>query len=43
MEEHFERFALKRRGMNTKYLCVNERNSNGMVRLQGEEVKTVED
>ncbi|KAK3532456.1 hypothetical protein QTP86_018454, partial [Hemibagrus guttatus] len=42
------RFALKRRGMKvrrskTKYMCVNEREGSGTVRLQGEEVKKVQE
>ncbi|KAK3547281.1 hypothetical protein QTP86_017779, partial [Hemibagrus guttatus] len=40
------RFALERRGMKvsrskTEYMCVNEREGSGTVRLQGEEVKKV--
>ncbi|KAK3512874.1 hypothetical protein QTP70_028943 [Hemibagrus guttatus] len=45
-EENLERwrFALERRGMKvscskTEYMCVNEREGSGTVRLQGEEVK----
>ncbi|KAK3545423.1 hypothetical protein QTP70_007402 [Hemibagrus guttatus] len=42
------RFALERRGMKvsrskTEYMCVNEREGNGTVRLQGEEVKKVQE
>uniref|UniRef100_A0A3B3BTI6 ribonuclease H n=1 Tax=Oryzias melastigma TaxID=30732 RepID=A0A3B3BTI6_ORYME len=42
------RFALERRGMKvsrskTEYMCVNERNQSGRVRLQGEEIKKVEE
>ena len=42
------RFALERRGMKvsrskTEYMCVNERDPSGRVRLQGEEIKKVED
>ncbi|KAK3538198.1 hypothetical protein QTP70_033122 [Hemibagrus guttatus] len=42
------RFALKRRGMKvsrskTEYMCVNEREGSGTVRLQGEEVKKVQE
>ncbi|KAK3574203.1 hypothetical protein QTP86_004329 [Hemibagrus guttatus] len=41
------RFALERRGMKvsrskTEYMCVNEREGSGTVRLQGEEVKKVQ-
>ncbi|XP_048056909.1 uncharacterized protein LOC125274573 [Megalobrama amblycephala] len=50
MEESLERwrFALERRGMKvsrskTEYMCVNERVPSGTVRLQGEEVKKVQD
>ncbi len=50
MEEKLEwwRFALERRGMKvsrskTEYMCVNERDPSGRVRLQGEEIKKVED
>ncbi|KAK3512316.1 hypothetical protein QTP70_004627 [Hemibagrus guttatus] len=50
VEESLERwrFALKRRGMKvsrskTEYMCVNEREGSGTVRLQGEEVKKVEE
>ncbi|KAK3574504.1 hypothetical protein QTP86_008568 [Hemibagrus guttatus] len=46
VEENLERwrFALERRGMKvirskTEYMCVNEREGSGTVRLQGEEVK----
>ncbi|KAK3559384.1 hypothetical protein QTP86_012755, partial [Hemibagrus guttatus] len=46
MEENLERwrFALERRGMKlsrskTEYMCVNDREGSGTVRLQGEEVK----
>ncbi|KAK3572621.1 hypothetical protein QTP86_001123 [Hemibagrus guttatus] len=46
VEENLERwrFALERRGMKvsrskTEYMCVNERDGSGTVRLQGEEVK----
>ncbi|KAK3557973.1 hypothetical protein QTP86_005610 [Hemibagrus guttatus] len=48
VEENLERwrFALERRGMKvsgskTEYICVNEREGSGTVRLQGEEVKKV--
>ncbi|KAK3547882.1 hypothetical protein QTP70_000339 [Hemibagrus guttatus] len=48
VEENLERwrFALERRGMKvsrskTEYMCVNERERSGTVRLQGEEVKKV--
>lgn len=42
------RFALERRGMKvsrskTEYMCVNERDPSGSVRLQGEEIKKVDD
>ncbi|MCJ8747587.1 hypothetical protein PDJAM_G00155240 [Pangasius djambal] len=42
------RFALERRGMKvsrskTVYMCVNEREGSGTVRLQGEEVKKVQE
>ncbi|MCJ8729253.1 hypothetical protein PDJAM_G00103960 [Pangasius djambal] len=42
------RFALERRGMKvshskTEYVCVNEREGSGTVRLQGEEVKKVQE
>ena len=42
------RFALERRGMKvsrskTEYMCVNERNQSGRVRLQGEEIKKEEE
>ncbi|KAK3508693.1 hypothetical protein QTP70_004208 [Hemibagrus guttatus] len=50
VEENLERwrFALDRRGMKvsrskTEYMCVNEREGSGTVRLQGEEVKKVQD
>ncbi|KAK3516045.1 hypothetical protein QTP70_003788 [Hemibagrus guttatus] len=50
MEENLERwrFALERRGMKvsrskTEYMCVNEREGSGTVRLQGEEVKKVQE
>ncbi|KAK3570694.1 hypothetical protein QTP86_025019, partial [Hemibagrus guttatus] len=50
MEESLERwrFALERRGMKvshskTEYMCVNEREGSGTVRLQGEEVKKVQE
>ncbi|KAK3548030.1 hypothetical protein QTP70_003062 [Hemibagrus guttatus] len=50
VEENLERWriALERRGMkvsrsNTKYMCVNEREGSGTVRLQGEEVKKVQE
>ncbi|KAK3505781.1 hypothetical protein QTP70_003995 [Hemibagrus guttatus] len=50
VEENLERwrFALERRGMKvsrskTEYICVNEREGSGTVRLQGEEVKKVEE
>ncbi|WP_139267332.1 reverse transcriptase domain-containing protein, partial [Escherichia coli] len=50
VEENLERwrFALERRGMKlsrskTEYMCVNERDSSRTVRLQGVEVKKVED
>ncbi|KAK3514974.1 hypothetical protein QTP70_000744, partial [Hemibagrus guttatus] len=50
VEENLERwrFALERRGMKvsrskTKYMCVNERDGSGTVRLQGEEVKKVQE
>ncbi|KAK3520366.1 hypothetical protein QTP70_024045 [Hemibagrus guttatus] len=50
VEENLERwrFALERRGMNvspskTEYMCVNEREGSGTVRLQGEEVKKVQE
>ncbi|KAK3506210.1 hypothetical protein QTP70_002182 [Hemibagrus guttatus] len=50
VEENLERwrFALERRGMKvsrskTEYMCVNEREGNGTVRLQGEEVKKVQE
>ncbi|KAK3556372.1 hypothetical protein QTP70_008008 [Hemibagrus guttatus] len=50
MEENLERwrFALERRGMKvsrskTEYMCVNEREGSETVRLQGEEVKKVEE
>ncbi|KAK3570248.1 hypothetical protein QTP86_017126, partial [Hemibagrus guttatus] len=50
VEENLERWriALERREMkvshsNTKYMCVNEREGSGTVRLQGEEVKKVQE
>ncbi|KAK3548861.1 hypothetical protein QTP70_021282 [Hemibagrus guttatus] len=50
VEENVEswRFALERRGMKvsrskTEYMCVNEREGSGTVRLQGEEVKKVQE
>ncbi|KAK3556662.1 hypothetical protein QTP70_011926 [Hemibagrus guttatus] len=50
VEENLERwrFALERRGMKvsrskTEYTCVNEREGSGTVRLQGEEVKKVQE
>ncbi|KAK3553518.1 hypothetical protein QTP70_004198 [Hemibagrus guttatus] len=50
VEENLERrrFALKRRGMKvsrskTEYMCMNEREGSGTVRLQGEEVKKVQE
>ncbi|KAK3556562.1 hypothetical protein QTP70_009536 [Hemibagrus guttatus] len=50
VEESLERwrFALERRGMKvsrskTEYMCVNEREGSGTVRLQGEEVKEVQE
>ncbi|KAK3506978.1 hypothetical protein QTP70_033857, partial [Hemibagrus guttatus] len=50
VEESLERwrFALERRGMKvsgskTEYMCVNERDGSGTVRLQGEEVKKVQE
>ncbi|KAK3522456.1 hypothetical protein QTP86_011802 [Hemibagrus guttatus] len=50
VEEYLERwrFALERRGMKvshskTEYICVNEREGSGTVRLQGEEVKKVQE
>ncbi|KAF7666398.1 hypothetical protein LDENG_00012110 [Lucifuga dentata] len=50
VEENLERwrYALERRGMKvsrskTEYMAVNERDSSGMVRLQGIEIKKVED
>ncbi|KAK3554858.1 hypothetical protein QTP86_000893 [Hemibagrus guttatus] len=50
VEENLERwrFALERRGIKvsrskTEYMCVNEREGSGTVRLQGEEVKKVEE
>ncbi|KAK3511908.1 hypothetical protein QTP70_027669, partial [Hemibagrus guttatus] len=50
VEENLERwrFALERRGMKvsrskTEYMCVNEREGSGAVRLQGEEVKKVQE
>ncbi|KAK3546717.1 hypothetical protein QTP70_033372, partial [Hemibagrus guttatus] len=50
VEENLERwrFALERRGMKVsrskiEYMCVNEREGSGTVRLQGEEVKKVQE
>ncbi|KAK3515214.1 hypothetical protein QTP70_010616 [Hemibagrus guttatus] len=50
VEENLERwrFALERRGMKvsrskTEYMCVNEREGSGTVRLQGEEVEKVQE
>ncbi|KAK3514117.1 hypothetical protein QTP70_005116 [Hemibagrus guttatus] len=50
VEENLERwrFALERRGMKvsrskTEFMCVNEREGSGTVRLQGEEVKKVQE
>ena len=50
VEEHPERwrYALETKGMKvshgkTEYMCVNERNPRGTVRLQGAEMKKVED
>ncbi|KAK3513312.1 hypothetical protein QTP70_009998 [Hemibagrus guttatus] len=50
VEENLERwrFALERRGMKvsgskTEYMCMNEREGSGTVRLQGEEVKKVQE
>ncbi|KAK3508713.1 hypothetical protein QTP70_004268 [Hemibagrus guttatus] len=50
VEQNLEkwRFALERRGMKvshskTEYMCVNEREGSGTVRLQGEEVKKVQE
>ncbi|KAK3571266.1 hypothetical protein QTP86_005982 [Hemibagrus guttatus] len=50
VEENLERwrFALERRGMKvsrskTEYMCVNEREGSVTVRLQGEEVKKVQE
>ena len=40
------RYALERRGIyrrNTEYMCVNERQVKGTVKMQGEEVAKVED
>ncbi|KAK3540824.1 hypothetical protein QTP86_002367 [Hemibagrus guttatus] len=49
-DENLERwkFALERRGMKvsrskTEYMCVNEREGSGTVRLQGEEVKKIQE
>jgi len=49
VEENLERwrFALERRGMKisrskTEYMCVNERQNNGALKLQGEEVNKVD-
>ncbi|KAK3522650.1 hypothetical protein QTP86_028894, partial [Hemibagrus guttatus] len=50
VEENLERwrFALERRGMKvsrskTEYMCVNEREGSGTIRLQGEEMKKVQE
>ncbi|KAK3507091.1 hypothetical protein QTP70_005315 [Hemibagrus guttatus] len=50
VEENLERwrFVLERRGMKvsrskTEYMCVNEREGSGTVKLQGEEVKKVQE
>ncbi|KAK3536339.1 hypothetical protein QTP86_006369 [Hemibagrus guttatus] len=50
VEENLERwrFVLERRGIKvsrskTEYMCVNEREGSGTVRLQGEEVKKVQE
>ena len=50
VEEKLEswRYSLERRGMKinrrkTEYVCVNERQVNGTVKMQGEEVAKVED
>ena len=50
VEERLEswRYALERRGMEvnrreTEYMCVNERQVKGTVKMQGEEVAKVED
>ena len=50
VEEKLEswRYVLERRGMKvnrrmTEYMCVNERQVNGIVKMQGEEVAKVED
>ncbi|GLD52571.1 myosin-IIIa-like protein [Lates japonicus] len=50
VEENLERwrYALERRGMKvshskTEYMCVNERDPRGKVRLQGVEIMKVED
>ena len=50
VEEKLEswRYDLERRGMKvnrikTEYICVNERQKNGTVKTQGEEVAKVED
>ncbi|KAK3523528.1 hypothetical protein QTP70_001896 [Hemibagrus guttatus] len=50
VEENLERwrFALERKGIKvsrskTEYMCVNEREGSGTVRLQGEEVKKVQE
>ncbi|KAK3517322.1 hypothetical protein QTP70_003396 [Hemibagrus guttatus] len=50
VEENLERwrFALERRGIKvsrskTEYMCVNEREGSGTLRLQGEEVKKVQE
>ena len=47
-KQEWWRFALERRGMkvsrsNMEYMCVNERDPSGRVRLQGEEIKNVKD
>ncbi|KAK3546573.1 hypothetical protein QTP70_029961, partial [Hemibagrus guttatus] len=48
VEENLERWRFERRGMKvsgskTEYMCVNEREGSGTVRLQGEEVKNVQE
>ncbi|KAK3534886.1 hypothetical protein QTP70_000908, partial [Hemibagrus guttatus] len=48
VEENLERWRFERRGMKvsgskTEYMCVNEREGSGTVRLQGEEVKKVQE
>ena len=50
LEENLERwrFTLERRGMKvsrskTEYMCVNERETSGIVRLQGAEVVKVQE